>query len=93
MIASLIYAILAFYNFTKIVSLKTKNRINYEKIIQEMDNKEFKRALINHYSDILDKNIKYNNDTVETFHVGKKYFKYFFFTLILGIIIVTLIVK
>ena len=40
-----------------------------------------------------DKNIKYNNDTVETFHVGKKYFKYFFFTLILGIIIVTLIVK
>lgn len=93
LIAPLIYAILAFYNFTQIVSSKTKNRINYKKIIQEMDNKEFKRALINHYSDILDKNIKYNNDTTEIFHKGEKYFRYFFFTLILGIIIVTLIVK
>lgn len=93
LIASLIYAILAFCNFTQIVSLKTKNRINYKKIIQGMDNKEFKRGLINHYSDILDTNIKYNNDTAETFNKGEKYFRYFFFTLILGIIIVTLIVK
>lgn len=93
LIASLIYAILAFYYFTKIIRLKTKNRIDYIKIIQGMDNKEFKRALIKHYSNILDTNIKYNNDTAETFNKGEKYFRIFFFTLISGIIIVTLIVK
>lgn len=93
MIISLIYAILAFYNFTKIISLKIRNRIDYKKIIQGIDNKEFKKGLLKHYSDILDINIEYNNDTIKIFNKGEKYFKYFFFTLIFGIIIVTLIVK
>lgn len=93
LIISLIYAILAFYNFTKIISLKIRNRIDYKKIIQGIDNKEFKKGLLKHYSDILDINIEYNNDTIKIFNKGEKYFKYFFFTLIFGIIIVTLIVK
>ena len=90
---SLIFAILAFHYLTKIIKLKTKNRVDFIKIIKKADDKNLYKGLFNHYSQILKINIKENNKTAETFNNGEKYFRNFFFTLIFGIMMVTLIVE